>query len=143
MGYRRPLASVRADVTVLGGGGPLPVDEHGNVYAATHIDIVAHEPIEGLSVTTFELTDAAGALIATGAPSAQLTRVAANGAVLGPFGGDIAPGTSVRLWLSVRLDARLDALVRDPPARFRTGLDSAGGALVVAGDVAAGLVGSA
>lgn len=42
MSYRtHPVAAVSAAVSVLRGGGPLPVDAEGNVYAGTHIDIVA------------------------------------------------------------------------------------------------------
>jgi len=126
------VARVTATVCVFGCGGPLPVDADGNVYAATFIDVDAIAPIAGLSVARLELTDGTGAVVARGTPSATLTVVASNGATVGPFSGNLAAGEHVRLWVSMRLDAKSPALEAAPPTRFRLMLAAQGGITVEA-----------
>lgn len=121
------VARVTATVCVFGCGGPLPVDADGNVYASTFIEIDATAPIASLSVTGLELTDSSGIVMAHGAPSATLTVVAPNGATIGSFSGDLAAGEHVRLWVSMRLDAKSPALAAAPPERFRLVLAAQGG----------------
>lgn len=114
----RPIAVVSATVSILRGGGPLPVDSEGIVYSGVHMDIEAVERIVGLSITEFELSDSDG-VITGGRPSAQLSEVTSTNAVVGPFSGDISSDAHVRLWVSMRLEASFTALTKRPPSRFR------------------------
>lgn len=133
-----PAATLRASVCVFGCSGPAPVDADGNVYAATYLTIDAATKIDGLALSQFELLDATGAVVAHGTPSAPLWVTTGQSALAGRFSGELAAGSHVRLWVSVRLDAAVSVLKRRPPVRFRLSLTVAGGSpLTAAGAVQA------
>jgi hypothetical protein len=91
-----------------------------------------------LSLSQFELLDATDAVVAHGTPSAPLSVITGQSALVGRFSGHLAAGSHVRLWVSVRLDAAVSVLKRRPPVRFRLSLAVAGGSpLTATGEVAA------
>lgn len=131
-----PAATLRASVCVFGCSGPEPVDADGNVYAATYLNIDTATKIERLSLNQFELLDATDAVVAHGTPSAPISVTNGQSALVGRFSGDLAAGSHVRLWVSVRLDAPVSVLKRRPPVRFRLSLAVAGGSpLTATGEV--------
>jgi len=119
-----------------GGVGPYIPPPQPDLFVVLFVEVEAAAPRTGVEVTSIELLDADGKVIARAKPPFELRRdtvsdpaarkadYAEYGTV--PFDGTIEPTRPLRLRVHAVLDARTEALPKPWPVRYRAALRAAG-----------------
>ena len=122
-----------------GGVGPYIPPPQPDLFVVLFVEVEAAAPRTGVEVTSIELLDADGKVIARARPPFDLRRdtvadpaarkadYAEYGTV--PFDGTAEPGRATRLRVHAVLDARTEALPKPWPVRYRAELRAAGGSV--------------
>jgi hypothetical protein len=120
-----------------GGVGPVAIPGSPDAWVTVFLEIQVSEPLTGVQIESVALLDANGGVVAHAvAPGSaardDLDRPAGRSAwdlsdtATGPFDGNMAVGTAVRLRLKAALDVSLEGLVRAGAVRTRADVTADG-----------------
>jgi len=121
---------VRLAVYAFGAGGPLPVDDKGNVYSTVYLTIASKRPTLHVELQSLELRDASGARVASMVSPGTMMRDNR------PFDDNLPDGGTAQLWCSARMDTPYTALRKAAATRFAAVVVVAGERRTVEGAIA-------
>ncbi len=121
---------VRLAVYAFGAGGPLPVDDKGNVYSTVYLTIASKRPTLHVELESLELEDASGARVASMVSTGTMMRDNR------PFDGNVPDGGTAQLWCGARMDTPYAALRKAAATRFVAVVVVAGERRTVTGAIA-------
>jgi hypothetical protein len=121
---------VRLAVYAFGAGGPLPVDDKGNVYSTVYLTIASKRPTLHVELQSLGMRDALGARVASMVSPGTMMRDNR------PFDDNVSDGGTVQLWCSARMDTLYAALRKAGATWFAAVLVVAGERRTVEGAIA-------